>query len=379
MPKRSPPCTSAAPSASTRSASSCAAACSSSGSSPRAAWICCPTRTSPRSRACRIACRRCRSRPSSSASPTSSAATSPSASRAFDAEPIAAASLAQVHAAALADGTPVAVKVQVPGIEQIVETDLTALRMLRPGARRSVAVHRPRDGRRRALPRGARRARLSCRSAHAAAFADALRGRRRRGRPARPRGALVAARARARAPRRRAADRLPRRLRGARRRGRARPRPAVRDPHPRLLRPGAPSTGCCTPIPHPGNFLVARARPGRAWRCSTSAACRPTPPSAGTPTRALPGDPRRRHRAHGRAVRRRWAFATRDGDDASLRAFADLLLDAFRADTRPAPRRDRPAAKRWSESCASPATTRSSRCRRTSSCSAACSPRSAAC
>jgi len=26
-------------------------------------------------------------------------------------------------------------------------------------------------------------------------------------------------------------------------------------------------------------------------------------------------------------------FATRDGDDASLRAFADLLLDAFRADT----------------------------------------------
>lgn len=48
----------------------------------------------------------------------------------FDPEPIAAASLAQVHSATLADGTEVAVKVQIPGIEDIVDIDLTALRVL---------------------------------------------------------------------------------------------------------------------------------------------------------------------------------------------------------------------------------------------------------
>lgn len=48
----------------------------------------------------------------------------------LDGEPIAAASLAQVHRAVLRDGTPVAVKIQVPGIEEIIETDITALEIL---------------------------------------------------------------------------------------------------------------------------------------------------------------------------------------------------------------------------------------------------------
>lgn len=48
----------------------------------------------------------------------------------FDAEPIAAASLAQVHGATLRDGSRVAVKVQVPGIEDVVEADLAALSVL---------------------------------------------------------------------------------------------------------------------------------------------------------------------------------------------------------------------------------------------------------
>jgi ubiquinone biosynthesis protein len=43
--------------------------------------------------------------------------------------PLAAASLAQVHGAVLRDGTRVAVKVQVPGIEDIIETDLAAFRV----------------------------------------------------------------------------------------------------------------------------------------------------------------------------------------------------------------------------------------------------------
>ena len=46
----------------------------------------------------------------------------------FDEEPIAAASLAQVHAAQLRDGREVVVKVQRPGIRQEIETDLRILR-----------------------------------------------------------------------------------------------------------------------------------------------------------------------------------------------------------------------------------------------------------
>ncbi|MBA3395251.1 MAG: AarF/ABC1/UbiB kinase family protein [Deltaproteobacteria bacterium] len=48
----------------------------------------------------------------------------------FDDTPLAAASLAQVHAATLLDGTPVAVKVQVPGIEDVIEADIAALRTI---------------------------------------------------------------------------------------------------------------------------------------------------------------------------------------------------------------------------------------------------------
>jgi len=53
----------------------------------------------------------------------------------FEPEPLAAASLAQVHGATLADGTPVALKLLVPGIEDVVDADLAALRVLLPAIR----------------------------------------------------------------------------------------------------------------------------------------------------------------------------------------------------------------------------------------------------
>ena len=48
----------------------------------------------------------------------------------FDDVPIAAASLAQVHAATLLDGTRVVVKVQVPGIEDVIAADIAALKTI---------------------------------------------------------------------------------------------------------------------------------------------------------------------------------------------------------------------------------------------------------
>ncbi len=48
----------------------------------------------------------------------------------FDDEPVAAASLAQVHGATLLDGTRVVVKVQVPGIEDVIAADIAALRAI---------------------------------------------------------------------------------------------------------------------------------------------------------------------------------------------------------------------------------------------------------
>ena len=53
----------------------------------------------------------------------------------LDEEPLAAASLAQVHGATLADGTRVAVKVQVPGVEDVLDADILLFQLLEQTAR----------------------------------------------------------------------------------------------------------------------------------------------------------------------------------------------------------------------------------------------------
>jgi ubiquinone biosynthesis protein len=54
----------------------------------------------------------------------------------FELEPVAAASLAQVHRATLVDGREVAVKVLYPGVDELIRNDLAVLRSVEPIARR---------------------------------------------------------------------------------------------------------------------------------------------------------------------------------------------------------------------------------------------------
>ena len=60
----------------------------------------------------------------------------------FDREPLAAASLAQVHRATTLDGRQIAVKVLYPGIERLIRRDLSVLRSLLPVIKRVIAVGR---------------------------------------------------------------------------------------------------------------------------------------------------------------------------------------------------------------------------------------------
>jgi predicted unusual protein kinase regulating ubiquinone biosynthesis (AarF/ABC1/UbiB family) len=255
----------------------------------------------------------------------------------FDAAPLAAASLAQVHAAALADDTPVAVKVQLPEIEQLVEIDLTALQMLVP-ALRDLLPFMDLDTFAAELSRAVR-AELDYRAeaAHAAAFADAFAA---DADVVVPRVHTAHSSQRVLVLEHLAGTRLTDYLDACELRGAegARDRDRLFTVLIRAFCAQVLQHGLLHADPHPGNFLVLDGEAGPRLAL-LDFGCVQTYPAerrrayANLCLAILAGDTARMADLFGVM-----GFATRNGDDASLRAFADLLLDAFRADT------DRPLA-----------------------------------
>ena len=78
----------------------------------------------------------------------------------FEEEPIAAASLGQVHKACLRDGDCIVVKVQYPGIDEVIDADIRTVRFVVRILRRALPPHQPRRHLFRVLAHRARGARL---------------------------------------------------------------------------------------------------------------------------------------------------------------------------------------------------------------------------
>jgi ubiquinone biosynthesis protein len=250
----------------------------------------------------------------------------------FEPTPLAAASLAQVHAATLADGTPVAVKVQLPDIEQLVEIDLTALQMIVPALHDQLPY----------LDLGTFAAELSravraeldygAEARHAAAFAETFAGD----------ADIVIPRVHTAHSSRRVlvldhveGTRLTDFLEACEARGGAgdRDRDRLFTTLIRCFCAQVLTHGLLHADPHPGNFLVVEGdgAPRLAlldFGCVQTYSAERRRAYARLGLAVLAGDADRMA-----ALFDEVGFATRDGDDAPLRAFAGLLLAAFRADT----------------------------------------------
>ena len=128
-----------------RDAVASSAPCTSNSAKPsRRARISSASRLPPRSEPCRTACHPSRLTPRSTFSEPNSASTPTFAAHPADPraplarlsrEPIAAASLAQVHKGILRDGRVVAVKIQRPGVYEQVALDMYVFRLLLAGLR----------------------------------------------------------------------------------------------------------------------------------------------------------------------------------------------------------------------------------------------------
>lgn len=250
----------------------------------------------------------------------------------FDSDPIAAASLAQVHRARLHNGTPVAVKVQVPDAETLVDTDLAALRMVAP-ALAEVLPFLDVETLASELSRAVRaELNYAAEAEHAAAFARCFEGD----------PDIVVPRVHGDRSTRRvlvleylAGARLVDYLDACEQRAEAGAcdRDRLFEILIRCVCAQVLEHGLLHADPHPGNFLVLSGDAGPRlalldFGCVQVYAADRRRAYAELCLAVLAGDAERMA-----VLFDRMGFRSRDGGSEALRAFADLLLDAFRPNT----------------------------------------------